>query len=87
MLQFEHILCFGAQKNRLIEMVPLSSHNMFWFRNKKNIFWYALLTKGLITVNILASIVQYFHMGLNCIEIDVSQLYPECHKNHLVLYN
>ena len=25
----------GAQKNRLIEMVPLSTHNMFWLRNKK----------------------------------------------------
>ena len=28
----------GAQKNRLIETVLLSTHNMFWMRNKKNIF-------------------------------------------------
>ena len=25
----------GAQKNRLIEMVLLSTHNMFWLRNKE----------------------------------------------------
>ena len=32
--QFQHILC--AQKNRLIETVLLSTHNiMFWFRNKE----------------------------------------------------
>ena len=28
----------GAQKNRLVETALLSTHNMFWLRNKKNIF-------------------------------------------------
>ena len=28
----------GAQKNRLIETVLLSTHNMFWMRNKENNF-------------------------------------------------
>ena len=28
----------SAQKNRLIETVLLSTHNMFWLRNKKNHF-------------------------------------------------
>ena len=28
----------GAQKNRLIETVLLSTHNRIWFRNKKIIF-------------------------------------------------
>ena len=28
----------GAQKNRLIGTVLLSTHNMFWLRNKKNNF-------------------------------------------------
>ena len=28
----------GAQKNRLIKTVLLSTHNMFWLRNKKNNF-------------------------------------------------
>ena len=28
-------VCLGAQKNRLIETVLLSTHNMFWLRNKK----------------------------------------------------
>ena len=38
----------GAKKNCLIEMVLLSTHNMFWLRNmKKKLFGYALLTKGL----------------------------------------
>ena len=37
----------GAQKNRLIETVLLSTHNMFCFRNKKVNFRYALLTKVL----------------------------------------
>ena len=33
----------GAQKNLLIERVPLSAHNIiYWLR----IFWYPLLTKG-----------------------------------------
>ena len=31
----------------LIEMVLLSIHHMFQLRNKKNIFCYILLTKGL----------------------------------------
>ena len=31
-------ICFIAQKNRLIEKVLLSTHNMFWLRNKKIIF-------------------------------------------------
>ena len=32
---------------------------MFWLRNKKSIFWYALLNKGLIYI-----IKSYFHMLL-----------------------
>ena len=28
----------GAYKNRLVETVLLSTHNMFWLRNKKNNF-------------------------------------------------
>ena len=31
-------MCFSVQKNRLIEAVLLSSHNMFWMRNKENNF-------------------------------------------------
>ena len=35
--KFKHVL--GAQKNRLIETVLLSTHNIcFWLRNKKNSF-------------------------------------------------
>ena len=34
--QLKHVL--GAQKNCLIETVLLSTHNMFWLRNKKIIF-------------------------------------------------
>ena len=34
--QFLHVL--GAQTNSLTEMVLLSTHNMFWLRNKKIIF-------------------------------------------------
>ena len=38
-------ICLGAQKNHLIETVLLSTHNMFWLRNKKISFRYALLTR------------------------------------------
>ena len=34
----------GAQKNRLIEMSFLSTHNMFWLRNKENNFLVHTLT-------------------------------------------
>ena len=38
----------GAQKNRLIETVLLSTHNiMFWLRNKKNNFLLRTLIWGL----------------------------------------
>ena len=33
----------GAQKNRLVETVLLSTHNMFWLRNKELNFNYILL--------------------------------------------
>ena len=39
----------GAQKNRLIETVLLSTHNIcFGWEIRKLFFWYALLTKGLV---------------------------------------
>ena len=31
-------VCFVCSKNRLIETVLLSTHNMFWLRNTENIF-------------------------------------------------
>ena len=37
----------GAQKNRLIETVLLSTHNTCFGWDKKTIFCYALLTKGM----------------------------------------
>ena len=40
----------GAQKNCLHETVLLSTHNMFWLRDKKIIIEYALLYRGLIIV-------------------------------------
>ena len=41
-------MCFGAQKNRLIETVLLSTHNIcFGLEIKKIIFQYALLSGGL----------------------------------------
>ena len=41
----------GAQKNCLIETVLLSTHNIiFGWEIRKLIFWYALLTKGLIPI-------------------------------------
>ena len=44
-------ICLGAQKNFLIEMVLLSTYNIYFgWEIRKLIFWYALpLTKGLIT--------------------------------------
>ena len=40
---------FGAQKNRLIETVLLSTHNIcFGWEIRKLIFCYTLLTKGLV---------------------------------------
>ena len=42
----------GAQKNRLIEMVLLSTHNIcFGLEIRKLLFGYALLTKGLRKIN------------------------------------
>ena len=38
----------GAQKNRLIETVLLSTNNIGFGWEIKIMFWYALLTKGLI---------------------------------------
>ena len=35
---FSILYVLGAQKNRLIEAVLLSTQNMFWLRNKKIIF-------------------------------------------------
>ena len=35
------------QKNRLIEMVLLSTHNMFWLRNKKISFNYTFLSRDM----------------------------------------
>ena len=35
----------GNQKNHLNKMVLLSTHNMFWLRNKKIKVCYILLTK------------------------------------------
>ena len=46
-------MCFGCSKERLIETVLLSTHNMFWLRNKKTIFSYTLLSGGLHTLKIL----------------------------------
>ena len=41
-------MCFGAQNNRLIEAVLLSTHNIcIGWEMKKIIFEYALLTGGL----------------------------------------
>ena len=38
-------ICFGSSKHCLIEAVLLSTHNiMFWLRNEKVIFNYALLS-------------------------------------------
>ena len=37
-------LCLGAQKNHLIERVLLSTHKMFWLRNKKINFNYLVLS-------------------------------------------
>ena len=47
---------FGAQKNRLIEMVLLSTHNiiMFWLRNKKTNFNSSLCTnKNMYMLNMV----------------------------------
>ena len=46
-ISFNIFLC--AQKNRLIETVLLSTHNMFWLRNIRImvIFDYEFLSKGL----------------------------------------
>ena len=43
-------ICFGAQKNRLMEMVLLSTHNICFGLGNKNFFFccFALLTKGLV---------------------------------------
>ena len=39
----------GAQKNRLIETVLLSTHNIcFGGEMRKNIFYYTILSKGLL---------------------------------------
>ena len=42
--QFKHV--FGAQKKHLTETVLLSTHNMFWLRNKKNNFQLCTLIWG-----------------------------------------
>ena len=41
-------MLFGAQKNRHIETVLSSTHNMLWMRNKENSFPYTLLSGGLL---------------------------------------
>ena len=47
----------GAQKNRLIETVLWSTHNIcFGWEIRKSIFWYALLIKGLTKPIIYSSI-------------------------------
>ena len=45
----------GAQKNRLIETVLLSTHNICFGLaiRKKYFFWYALLTKVLILHDVI----------------------------------
>ena len=40
----------GAQKNRLIETVLLSTHNMFWLRNKKNNFLVELESTSILDI-------------------------------------
>ena len=45
----------GAQKNRLIETVLLSTYNMFWFMIEKLILNYTLLSRALYS----------YHNGLN----------------------
>ena len=46
----------GAQKNRLIETVLLSTNNIcFGWEIRKLFFWYALLTKGLISQFVLTA--------------------------------
>ena len=46
--QFKHNYVLGAQKNRLIEMVLLSTHNIcFGWEIKKIYFQYTLLSVGL----------------------------------------
>ena len=50
MLSYSLLLAYilGAQKNRLIETVLLSTHNIcFGWEIRKLFFWYALLTRGL----------------------------------------
>ena len=43
-----HIYVLGTLKNHLIEMVLLSTHNMFSLRNKNLIFNYSLLSMCLL---------------------------------------
>ena len=39
-------MCVGCSKNRLLETVLLSTHNMFWLSNKKNYFQLRTLNWG-----------------------------------------
>ena len=41
-----------AQKNRLIEAILLSTHNMFGWEIRKTNFWYTFLTKGVVDLSI-----------------------------------
>ena len=44
-------MCLGAKKNRLIETVLLSTKNIcFGSEIRKLFLWYALLTKGLLSL-------------------------------------
>ena len=49
----------GAQKNRLIETVLLSTHNICFGREiRKLFFWYALLTKALFVYSYIPLVSQ-----------------------------
>ena len=60
----------GAQKNRLIETVLLSTHNiiMFLLRNKIINFNYTLLTRGLVIPKYTPAAISLIDQGLHRLE-------------------
>ena len=71
----------GAQKNRLIETVLLSTHDMFWLREKKLIFDNKLLTGGLLANSAdpdeMPSFHAAFHLNLYCLLQYLLTQHPE----------
>ena len=57
-------MCFGCSKNCLTETVLLSTHSMFWLKNKKIIFSYTRLSGGLCLLNEVRTLFSCFSLTL-----------------------